>query len=60
MEIGPEIISAVILPFLPAWMAYLDACPTGDQEVTDLTPAGLAAFFCVENNHYENMPIQIY
>ena len=27
-------------------MAQLDMCPTGDQEVAGLTPAGSATFFC--------------
>ena len=30
---------------LPALVAQLDACLTGDQEVAGSTPAGLATFF---------------
>ena len=30
---------------LPATMAQSDACPTGDQEIGGLTPAGSATFF---------------
>ena len=30
----------------PASLAQLDVHLTGDQEVTGLTPAGLATFFC--------------
>ena len=29
-------------------VAHSDACPTGDQEVVGLIPAGLATFFCVD------------
>ena len=29
----------------PASVAQLDACPTDDQEVAGLTPAGSATFF---------------
>ena len=32
------------------WVAQLDACPTGNQEVMVLTPAGSATFF-LEINH---------
>ena len=31
--------------FEPAFVAQLDARPTGDQDVAGLTPAGSAAFF---------------
>ena len=30
---------------VPASVAHLDACPTGDQEVASSTPAGSATFF---------------
>ena len=32
-------------PILPAYVAQLDACPTGDQEVAGLTVAGSANSF---------------
>ena len=33
------------MPRSPAWVAQLDACLTGDQEVAGFTPAGSATFF---------------
>ena len=36
-------------PFLPASVAQLDVCPTGDQQVVGLTPAESASF--VEVDH---------
>ena len=37
-------IPPLICSYEPALVAELDACPTEDQEVTGLTPAGSATF----------------
>ena len=40
-----DITAAPLCLFEPASVAQLDACPTGDQEVTGSTPAEVSATF---------------